>query len=72
MQNSLAFLFYSTKESTVSSTPENTGTLIVFVVSDKIGWFGRGLDKSLGVEPFREFDVPVFSGVDKTVDSFVE
>ena len=36
---------------------EEAEPLIVFVVSDKIGWFGRGLDKSLGVEPFREFDV---------------
>ena len=41
-------------------------------MSEKIGWFGLGLDKTLGVEPFREFNVPIFARVNKTVDSFVE
>ncbi len=46
--------------------------LAEFVMSEKIGWFGLGLDKTLGVEPFREFNVPIFARVNKTVDSFVE
>ena len=41
----------------------------MFVVSDKIGRFGRGLDESLGVEPFRKFNIPIFAGVDEAVDS---
>ncbi len=44
----------------------------MFVVLDKIGRFGRGLDESLRVEPFRKFNVPVFAGVDKTIDAFVK
>jgi hypothetical protein len=31
-----------------------------------------GLDETLRVEPFREFDVPVLSRVYKAVDAFVE
>ena len=46
--------------------------LVVLVVADKIGQFGLGLMKVLGVEPFREFNVPIFSGIDQTVDSFVK
>ena len=40
---------------------EEAKPLIVFVIEDKIGWFRLGLDESLRVEPFREFNVPVFA-----------
>ena len=43
--------------------------MVVFVVSDKIRRFRGRLDESLGVEPFREFNVPIFAGVDKTIDA---
>jgi hypothetical protein len=36
----------------------------VFVVVDKIGWFSLGLHESFGIEPFREFNVPIFSRID--------
>jgi hypothetical protein len=29
------------------------------------------MDESLGVKPFREFNVPIFARVDKSIDSFV-
>jgi hypothetical protein len=44
----------------------------VFVLVDKIGWFGKRLDESLWVEPFQKFYVPVFSRVDKAIDSLVK
>ena len=46
--------------------------LVVFAISDKVGWFRLGLDKTLGVKPFRKFNVPVFARVDKAIDSFVQ
>ena len=46
--------------------------MIVFVMEYKIGWFCLRLNESLRIEPFREFNVPVFSRVDKTIDSFVK
>jgi hypothetical protein len=30
------------------------------------------LDESFGVKPFREFSVPIFSRVNKSIDSFVQ
>ncbi len=46
--------------------------MIVLVVEDKVGWFSLGLDESFGIEPFREFNVPIFDRVDKSIDSFVQ
>jgi hypothetical protein len=37
----------------------------VFVVVDKIGCLSLGLDESFGIEPFREFNVPMFCFSDK-------
>jgi hypothetical protein len=39
----------------------------VLVVADKIGWFSLGLDESFGIEPFREFNVPIFARIDKSI-----
>jgi hypothetical protein len=30
-----------------------------------------GLDESFGIEPFREFTVPIFARIDKSINSFV-
>ena len=46
--------------------------MVVFVVKDKIGGFRLGLDESFGVKPFREFNVPIFSRVNKSIDSLVQ
>ncbi len=46
--------------------------MIVFVVVDKIGWFSLGLDESFGIEPFREFNVPIYARIEKSIDSFVQ
>ena len=46
--------------------------LVVFVISDKVGWFRWGLEKTLGIKPFRKFNIPVFARVDKAIDAFVE
>ncbi len=46
--------------------------MIVLVVEDKVGWFSLGLDESFGKEPFREFSVPIFARIDKSIDSFVQ
>jgi hypothetical protein len=43
--------------------------LVVFVLVDKIGWFRL---ESFGIEPFREFNVPIFARIDKSIDSFVQ
>jgi hypothetical protein len=42
------------------------------VVVDKVGWFSLGLDESFGKEPFREFNVPIFARIGKSIDSFVQ
>jgi hypothetical protein len=44
----------------------------VFVVVDKLGWFSLGLNEFIGIEPFREFNVPIFAREDKSIDSFVK
>jgi hypothetical protein len=45
----------------------------VFDVVDKIGWFSLGLDESFGIEELlREFNVPIFARIDKSIDSFVQ
>ena len=46
--------------------------MVVFVVKDKVGRFRLGLDESFGVKPFREFSVPIFSRVNKSIDSLVQ
>ena len=46
--------------------------MVVFVVVDKIGWFSLGLDESFEIEPFREFNVPIFARIGKSIDSFVQ
>jgi hypothetical protein len=47
-------------------------SLVVFVVVDKVGWFSLGLDESFGIEPFREFNVPIFARIDKSIYAFVQ
>ena len=44
----------------------------MFVISDKVGWFRWGLEKTLGIKPFRKFNIPVFARVDKAIDAFVK
>jgi hypothetical protein len=44
----------------------------VFVVVDKIGWFSLGFDESFGIEPFREFYVPIFARINKSIKFFVQ
>ncbi len=44
----------------------------MFVVVDIMGWYSLGLDESFGIEPFREFKVPIFARIDKSIDSFVQ
>ncbi len=40
----------------------------MFDISDKVGWFRWGLEKTLGiVMPFRKFNIPI----DKAIDAFV-
>ena len=46
--------------------------MIVFVMEYKIGWFCLRLNESLRIEPFREFNVPIFARIDKSIDSFVQ
>ncbi len=46
--------------------------MIVFVVSDKLGRFRLGLEKTLGVKPFRKFNISVLARVDKAIDVFAE
>ena len=46
--------------------------MIVFVVVDKIEWFSLELDKDCGIEPVREFNVPIFARIDKLIHSFVQ
>jgi hypothetical protein len=46
--------------------------LVVFVILDKVGWFRWGLEKTLGIKPFRRFNIPVFARVDKAIDAFVK
>jgi hypothetical protein len=41
----------------------------VFVEVDKKGRFSLGLDESFGIEPFREFNVAMFSRIDKSIIS---
>jgi hypothetical protein len=31
-----------------------------------------GLDESFGIEPFREFNVPILARIDKSIDSFIQ
>jgi hypothetical protein len=38
---------------------------------DTIGCFSLGLDEPFGIEPFREFTVPIFARIDKSINSFV-
>ncbi len=45
--------------------------MVAFVVVDNIGWFSLGLDEPFGIEPFREFTVPIFARIDKSINSFV-
>ena len=45
---------------------------IVFVVVFNTGWFSLGLDESFGIEPFIEFNVPIFARIDMSIDSFVQ
>jgi hypothetical protein len=44
----------------------------VFVVVFNTGWFSLGLDESFGIEPFIEFNVPIFARIDMSIDSFVQ
>ena len=46
--------------------------MVVFVVKDKVGGFRLGLDESFGVKPFREFNVPIFPRVNKSIDALVQ
>jgi hypothetical protein len=39
---------------------------------DTLGGFSLGLDESFGIEPFREFNVPIFARIDNFMDSFVQ
>jgi hypothetical protein len=45
----------------------------VLVIQDKVGWFRWGLEKTLGIKPFRKFNtISVSDIVDKAIDTFVK